>query len=110
MIIIGSLIKKTNPKEDTLIRWHTQVGGITTNLKFKIDFTLPKISATRIVMWKCHVDDSTKSRYDMILGGYKLSDLVLNLKISDHIIESDDETLKGSTSPMADMGTYEFKN
>ena len=33
-----------------------------------IDFCLPEFSATKIVMWKCHVGESTEGRYDMILG------------------------------------------
>ena len=35
---------------------------ITTNLKVEIDFTLPAFSATNVVTWNCHVDDSTKGR------------------------------------------------
>ena len=42
----------------------------------------------------------------MILGRYILNALVLNLKSSDHVIESDDGTLKGSTAHMVDLGTY----
>ena len=49
---------------------HTQAGKITTNLKVEIDFTLPELSATKIGTWTCHLDDSAKSRYDMILGRY----------------------------------------
>ena len=30
---------------------HTRVGDITTNLKVKIDFTLPEFSATKTVTW-----------------------------------------------------------
>ena len=45
-----------------------QAGNITTNLKVKIYFNLPENSAPKIVMWDCHVDDSAKGRYDMILG------------------------------------------
>ena len=93
-----------------VIQWHTQGGSITTNLKVKIDFNLPELSTTIIVRWKFYVDDSTKGRYNMILGRYILNALVLNLKLSDHVIESYDGPLKGSTATMADMGTYEFKN
>ena len=46
----------------------------------------------------------------MILGIYLLTELGLNLKFSDHVIEADDGTFKGSTSPMIDLGTYEFKD
>ena len=106
MIVMGIIITKINPKEDAVIQWHTQVGGITTNLKFELDFTLPELSETKTVRWKCYVDDSTKGRYNMILGRYILNTLVLNLKLSDHVIESDDGTLKGSTAHMVDLGTY----
>ena len=50
------------------MQWHTQAGKITTNLKDKIDFTLPEISPKEIVMWYFHVDESAKGGYDMILG------------------------------------------
>ena len=50
------------------MQYHTQAGNITTNLKVKIDFPLPKLIATKISTWNFHVDDSTKSMYDMILG------------------------------------------
>ena len=46
---------------------HTQAGNITTNLKVKIYFTLPELSATKIWMCICHEDESSKVRYDMIL-------------------------------------------
>ena len=86
-----------------------QVGSITTNLKVEIDFTLPEINATKIVTWNCHVDNSAKVGYDMILVRYILRYLVLNLKLSYHIIEVYDGTLKSSTAPMVDISTYEFK-
>ena len=60
--------------------------------------------------WNCHVDDSAKCRYYMILSTGTLIELVLNLKFSDHVIKTDDRSLKGSTHPMLDLGTYEFKN
>ena len=50
------------------MKCHMQVGNITTNIKVKADFTLPILSATNFVTWKCHVDDYDKVRYDMILG------------------------------------------
>ena len=55
------------------MKCHTKVGYITTNIKVKADFTLPILSATNFVTWKCHVDDSAKVRYDMILGQYLLT-------------------------------------
>ena len=54
---------------------HTQAVNITTNLKVKVDFTLPSISATNIVTQKFHLDDSAKGRDDMISGQYLLTEL-----------------------------------
>ena len=45
----------------------------------------------------------------MILGIDLLTWLVLNLKFSYHVIERDDGPFKGSTAPMVDLCTYEFK-
>ena len=50
-----------------VMQWQTQAGNITTNFKIKIEFTLPTLSATDVVAWKCHVDESARSRYDTIL-------------------------------------------
>ena len=55
------------------------------------------------------MDESTKGRYDMILGPDILTELVLNLKFSEHVIKAYDGTFKGSTTPMVDLGTYILK-
>ena len=53
--------------------------------------------------WNFHGDDSAKGIYDIILGRY------LSAKVSDHVIEADDGTFKGSAPPMVDICMYEFK-
>ena len=58
--------------------------------------------------WKCHVDESAKGKYDMILGRYLLTELGLNLKFSDHIIEAGCGPFKGYTTSMVYLGMYEF--
>ena len=68
MIIMRMLTKKNHTKIDTVMQWHTQKCNITTNIKVKIYITLPELSATKIMTWNCHVDESAKGRYDMILG------------------------------------------
>ena len=83
-----------------------QAGSTITNLKVKIDFTLPGISATKIVTWNCHVDHSSKRIYDMILGRDILTVLGSNIKLSDHVIESDDGPFKVLTAPIVDLGKY----
>ena len=69
------LSTKLNPKRGDVMQCHTQVGKINTNLKVKIDFTLPEFSTKKIVTWNCHVDDYAKGRYDMILGRDILTEL-----------------------------------
>ena len=103
-------MEKLNPIKGDVVQWHTQAGNITTNLRVKIDFTLPKLSATDFLTWNFHVDDSSKGRYDNFLGKELLAKLVLNLKFSEHIIEADNEILKGLTVHMVDLGAYILKS
>ena len=86
-----------------------QAVNITNNLKIKVDFTLPTIIVKNIVTWTCHLDDSDKGRWDIILGTNILTELVLNLKLSEHVIEADGGPFKGSITPMIDLGMYIFK-
>ena len=41
----------------------------------------------------------------------KISIIIIRIKFksSDHVIEDDDGTFKGSTTPMVDLGMYKFK-
>ena len=91
------------------MQWHTQAGIITTNLKVEIKFILPKLSAKTILTCNCHVNDFSKGICNMILGRDILTALGLDLELSDYIIETNDGPIKGSTEPMVDLGTYEFK-
>ena len=59
--------------------------------------------------WKCHVDDSTKVRYDIILRQEILTELGLYLKLYKHVIKVDYVPYKGSITPMVDFVTYIFK-
>ena len=61
------------------MQWKTKAGNITTNLKVKVDFTFSALIAKNVVTWKCHVDNCTKGRYDIVLGRYILKELGLNL-------------------------------
>ena len=92
------------------MKWYAQAGSITTNLKVIINLTLPELSAIEIVTWNFHANDFAKVRYDMILGRYVLTALVINLKLSDRIIEADDGPLKGLTAPIVDLGMCEIKD
>ena len=65
---MGSLVEKLNHEKDDVMQWHTQDENITTSIEIKVDFTLPALTVTNIMTWECHVDDSAKGRYNMILG------------------------------------------
>ena len=73
----------------------TQSGKLTTSKKVNTDFWLPEFSATKIVMLKFHVDESTNGRYDMILGRDLLTALVMDLKFSDNVIIDGEVQYKG---------------
>ena len=46
---MGRLVRKLHPEKDAVMQWHTQAGNITTNLKVKVDFTLPALITTNAV-------------------------------------------------------------
>ena len=71
---------------------------------FPLDF-----SATNIVTCKCHVDESTNSRYDMILGRDLLTALVLDIQFSDNIIIGKAGPYKGWLSLIVDISNFDFK-
>ena len=61
-IVIGRLVEKLYPGKYDTMQWNTQAGNITTNIKVKIDFALPALSATNVVKCNCRVDDSDNGR------------------------------------------------
>ena len=91
-IVMGRLVEKLKLEKYSVTQWKTQAENFTTDLKVKLDFTLHSLITTNDVMWKCNVDDSANKRYDMILGRDILTELGLNLKFSEHVIEADDGT------------------
>ena len=79
-ILMGKLMSKLKSKETAETNWETQAGNFRASKNVSIDFCLPEFSATNIVAWKCHVDESNNGRYDMILGRYLLTSLGLYIK------------------------------
>ena len=76
--------------------------------KVNVDFCLPYFSATKIVTWKCHVNESTNVRYNMILGRDLITALGLNLKFSDHFIIIEEGLYEECSTPMVDVRNYDF--
>ena len=65
---MGRLIEIIHREEDDPMQWNTQARNISTNLEVEIDFTLPALSATNVVTWNCHGDDSANGGYNRIFG------------------------------------------
>ena len=63
---------------------------------------------TKIVTWKCHVDEYTTSRYYMILGRDLLTELGLDLKLYENVICGGERLYKGCSEPMVDVNNYDF--
>ena len=55
---------------------NTQARNITNNFKVGVDLILPALSAINVVTLKCHVYDSAKGRYDIVLVQDLLTKLV----------------------------------
>ena len=59
-------------------------------------------------MRKCHVNESTTGRYDMILGRDLLTALGLDLKFSDNVISGVKLQYEGCSAPIVDVINYDF--
>ena len=77
-VVMGRFVKNVHPEKYSAMRWHTQAWNITTNHKVKVYFSLPALSATNVVTWKCHVDDSNKGRCGAIFEQNLLTELGLS--------------------------------
>ena len=77
------------------MQWQKQGGKFTTNQKVKVDFFIPKFSATTIMTWKYHMDNSTEAWHEIILGIDMLTSLVLDNTFSKNIIVRGDRAYKG---------------
>ena len=71
-------------------------------------FCLPEFSAKRIFTWKFHVDESTNSRYNIILGRDLLTAMGLDLKFSENVIHGVEVPYKGCSEPIIGVNNYDF--
>ena len=74
-----------------------------------VDFCLPEFSATKIVPWKCRVDNFTNIRYNMILGRDLINALGLDIKFSGNIVIGGKGSYKGCSASMVDFSNDDFK-
>ena len=61
-IVMGKLTSKLKSKETAETTWETQNWAFAASNKENVYFCLPEFSATKIVTWKCHVDELTNGR------------------------------------------------
>ena len=67
-IVMRRTVQKLSHEKYAVVQRQNEARNITTNIKVNVDFTLPALSATNVVTWNYHADDSTKGGYDMILA------------------------------------------
>ena len=79
--------------------WETQAGKFTNSNKVNVDFCLPEFSATKILSWKCCVDNSTTIRYNMILGRDLITTLVLDIIFPKILSSVTKDHIKGARHP-----------
>jgi hypothetical protein len=80
--VLKHFVRKGAAKTDKrqLQQWNILGGKFFTKHQALLDFKFPELDSTKMVTWKCHVDDSTsanKAAYDMIIG----MDLMVSIDI-----------------------------
>ena len=60
------------------MNWKSWSGNFTTTKTFRLTFDFHNL-VQKIVMSKFYMDESTESRYDIILGGYLITVLVTGI-------------------------------
>ena len=73
-----------------------------------VEFSLPLFSATDILTWKYNLEDSNKYQCDIIIGGYLLTTLGINIKRYNITIECGEGPYQGYTQPMTRLNDYDF--
>ena len=63
-----------------MLWWNGTQKRIILPLIWKLKYILPYI-------WECHMDDSAKGRFGLILGRYLLTELILNPYYYEHVIK-----------------------
>ena len=58
-------------------------------------------------MWKCHEDESSTSKYDMILGRDLLPALGLDINFSENVMHGGERPYKGSLAPIVDVNNHD---
>ena len=96
--------------KDKARTWKTKGGNFLTSHTAKVDFILPELDPTKIVTWKCHVDDSDdpNPRYDVIIGRDLLSELGMLIDFKNFCVKCEGGAYDGCTAPMVDLNEYTF--
>ena len=75
--------------------WSTKAGSFQTTSRCKCTFSFPEFHENKYITWKVYVDESDPemSRYDMIVGRDILTEIGLDLKFSEQVMEWDNATV-----------------
>ena len=85
--------------------WTTPAGAMSTTRKCQAQFTIPELHDNRLISWDVHVTKSLGA-YDMIIGRDILSDLGINIRFSDMMIEWDGAEIPLRDSDLGPEQTY----
>ena len=66
-------------------------------------FYPPEFSVIKIRTWKCHVEESSEIRYDMILGRDPIMELLLDIEFDKRIMVSGEGPFGGDTAPTVNL-------
>ena len=75
--------------------WKNQAGKFTTSKTVNVYFCLLEFSVTKIIPWKCHVDNYTTVRCGTILGRDLLNVLRMDLNFSENIVNGGERPYEG---------------
>ena len=79
------------------------------NSKSKVEIVLPKLDTMKIITWNFHVDYSQGNhKYNMILRYYILSELQIDICLSDNTIRGNICVYAGCTAPIKYVTNINF--
>ena len=107
-IVMVKLTSRLKHKEAAKTTWETQAGKFTTSNKVNVYFCLLEFSATKIVTWKCQMDESNNFRYDIILGRDLIPTLGRDIKYTRSSITDGEGPYEGCSAQARVFMTWPF--
>ena len=93
-IISKTIVSKLKIKKSQPVCWQTKAGVFEMNEQVSIQFQLPKLSKSKVIEWKIHVDwaDKLSKNHEMIIGMDLMQKLGFTLDFNENKIMWDNAT------------------